>query len=63
MYVCMYVCTRNTAKTVHDSAKYFRATLLTIRLRCAVSSFVKIKQRKNYLKIYSRFSEVLFGRI
>ena len=23
MYVCMYVCSRNTAKTVHDSAKIF----------------------------------------
>ena len=45
----LYVCSENTAKTVHDSANIC-VTLLTIRLRCAVSSFVQIGQRKKLLK-------------
>ena len=46
----MYVCSQNTGKTVHDSTIIFRATLLTILLRCAVSSFVQIGQQKILLK-------------
>ena len=51
MYVCMYVCmfpkySQNSTR----QRKNVRATLLTILLRCAISSFFQIGQRKKLLK-------------
>ena len=48
----MYVCSQNTAKTVHHNAKTFTATLLTICLSSfAVSSFVQVGKRKKIIKL------------
>ena len=47
LYVCMF------PKYCQNSTRWrknFWATLLTIRLRCAVSSFIQIGQRKKLLK-------------
>ena len=46
---CMYVCSRNTAKTVHDSAKILGPPYSPYA--CSVQyRFLQIGQRKNYLK-------------
>ena len=47
MYVCMFL---KYSQNGTGSRKNFRATLLTILLPCAVSSFVQIGRRKKLLK-------------